>query len=68
MKVYILFFITYTILELVFTGFYFILVKKVDMTIIMGTAIYLFGMVKGYTAYQYARYQQKKRELLQSLP
>lgn len=68
MKVYILFFITFTLMQLLFTSCYFLLVGKVNLTMVTGTAIYFTGMLRAYVAYQEQKYQQKKRELLDSLP
>jgi len=68
MKVYILFFITFTLLQLLFAGCYFLLVGKITLTIIGGTAIYAIGMLRAFVAYQDLRYQKKKKELLDSLP
>jgi len=68
MKIYVLFFVTYTLLQLLFTGCYLILVRQIDLTVIMGTAIYLIGMLRGFQAYRYLQYRQKRRELLDSLP
>lgn len=68
MKVYLLFFVTYTLMQILFTGFYLIMVQHIDMTLVMGAAIYLMGMYQGYQSYQYFRYRQKRKELLDSLP
>lgn len=66
MKVYLLFFVTYTLMQILFSGFYLIMVQRIDMTLIMGMAIYLMGMYRGYQGYRYFRYRQKRRELLNS--
>jgi hypothetical protein len=68
MKVYLLFFFTYTLMQVFFTGFYLLVVQRVDMTLLTGTAIYLFGMYRGFQGYRYSRYKQKRKELLDSLP
>lgn len=68
MKVYLLFFITYTLMQVFFAGFYLLIVQRIDMTLLTGTAIYLFGMYRGLQGYQYFRYRQKRKELLDSLP
>lgn len=67
MKVYILFFITFTLMQLLFAGCYYLLVGKLTLTIIGGTAIYAIGMLRAFVAYQDLRYEKKKRELLDNL-
>jgi hypothetical protein len=64
MKVYILFFITYTIMEIVFSFSYYLVVQKIDLTIMTGAAMYAVGMLKGYQAYQYFRYKEKRKAML----
>lgn len=67
MKVYVLFFITYTLMQILFSSFYLMMVQHVDTTLIMGTAIYLFGMYRGYEGYRYFRYKQKRKKLIEAL-
>lgn len=67
MKVYVLFFITYTLMQILFSSFYLMMVHRVDMTLIMGTAIYFFGMYRGYQGYQYFRYREKRKKMIESL-
>lgn len=67
MKVYVLFFIAFTLLQLLFTGCYYFLVGKVNVVMATGTAIYALGMLRAYVAYQDEKYRQKKKELLDNL-
>lgn len=67
MKVYLLFFITYTLMQILFAGFYLVMVQRIDGTLLMGMAIYVFGMYRAYQGYQYFRYKEKRRQLLDGL-
>lgn len=67
MNGYILFFVVYTAMQIFFAGCYFILVRHIDLTMIMGTAIYLLGMLCAYQGYRFFQYRQKRKELLDSL-
>jgi hypothetical protein len=66
-KIYGLFLVLFTLLELFFSGFYFLLVKRIDITLVTGTVLYAIVMLRGIKAYQFAKYQRKRRELLDSL-
>ena len=66
MKVYLLFFITYTLMQVFFTGFYLLVVRRVDMTLLTGTAIYLFGMYRGFQGYQYFQFPFDHEEFTDS--
>ena len=67
MKVYVLFFITYTLMQILFSSLYLMMVQHIDLTLIMGTAIYLFGMYRGYEGYQYFRYKEKRKKMIEAL-
>lgn len=67
MRVYLLFFLTYTLMQILFAGFYLMMVHRVDMTLVMGIAIYVFGMYRGYQGYQYFRYKEKRKKLIDDL-
>jgi hypothetical protein len=54
-------------MHILFTSFYLLLVQHIDMTLIMGSAIYLFGMYRGYQGYQYFRYKEKRKKLIDGL-
>ncbi len=43
------------------------IVKQVDMILAIGTAIYAFGMLRGYQAYRFFQYRKKRKELLDRL-
>lgn len=68
MRVYPLFFFTYTLLQVLFASCYFVLAQHIDLTLVMGTGIYFLGMYRGYIGYRHCRYQQKRKDLLDSLP
>jgi len=68
MRNYIQFFILFTLLEVLVTALYFLLVKTVNLTILIGAILYAAGMFTAYLDYRAALYQKKKKEMLEALP
>ena len=68
MKDYIHFFVVFTLLEIVLTGLYYSVVKRIDATIVIGAGLYTCAMIAGYFSYRVALYKKQKQELLDALP
>lgn len=68
MLYYKLFFIIFTLAELIFTLVYYLITKKTDHTMMLGAMIYGAGMLMGYIASRIYLYNKKRKELLDSLP
>jgi cation transporter-like permease len=68
MKDHLHFFIIFTLLEIAFSVLYYLVVKTVNTTLLIGAALYLCSMVAGYFCYRDASWKARKKQLLDALP
>ncbi len=61
-------FIIYTLLEIIFTVFYYLLAKTLNTTLCIGACLYAVAMFATFLSYRDARYQKYRQELLDALP
>lgn len=67
-KDHLYFFVVFTLLEISFTALYYLLVKTVDRTIVIGAALYAGAMMAGYVSYRNVLYRKQRKDLLDALP
>jgi divalent metal cation (Fe/Co/Zn/Cd) transporter len=65
---YRLFFVLFTLSEIVFSLVYYFIKHKLDSVLMLGALIYLGGIIVGYIAYRVSKYNQKRKKLLDNLP
>ena len=68
MKLYSAFFILVTVSEILFSIIYLLIKRSFDHILFIGLVIYLAVMLAGFISWKIARYNKKKRALLDSLP
>jgi hypothetical protein len=68
MKTYWLFFVVFTLAEVIFSALYWSVFKQADVFLFAGFVIYLSGMASGIIGYRLAKYEKLKRELIESIP
>ncbi len=68
MKPLVFFFIVFTFAELIFSGCYYFLVRKINTTIFIGAALYLACMITAYVGWRKITYIENRKALIDSLP
>jgi len=68
MRDHIQFFVLFSLLEVLVTALYFLLVNTVNQTILIGAVLYLAGMFTAYLNYRAVLYHERKKEMLEALP
>ena len=68
MRDHIQFFVLFSLLEVLITTLYFLIVKTINQTILIGVVLYLAGMFTAYLSYRAVLYHERKKEMLEMLP
>lgn len=68
MLYYKVFFLLFTLAEVVFTLVYYLIRRSFDNVLLTGGILYIGGMIVGYVAYRVAAYRRRRKKLLDQLP